>query len=923
MKKNKIVIDLDVNLNHIKNITLKQYNQYSQWIVVRITENGKPFFIDDKDICIFKMCTPDKREIYNDCVFVDNCIVVEITQNCCTNSGTGIAELNILDEEKEAQIASFNFNIVIEKSAYDNESIEGSNEYKSLADRIIAADKAIENAEIATDNANTAADNADAATKDLQDKLDSHHFVLTEDKDVANGVPSLDENVKVPIIELYEATTTQKGITQLTDSVTSTSNTTAATPNSVKMVNDSIIAECERAIESEEILESKKADISNPTFTGIPKAPTASVGTNTTQIPTTEFVQTSVSNGIAASDAMIIKGTIGSNTETGMQGTINVLPTTYKTGWTYRVVADGTYAGQICEIGDLIIALVDRNGSNNADSDWCVAQTNINGAITGVKSGDAYVECSQSGSAVTIKHKDISRTNVTSTISPSIGGNFTAIKSITSDIKGHVTAVNTETVTLPPGTLTEFLTQAEYDSLPQSVQENGTIYFITDSDAAVDPGESDYLIPVASPDTLGGVKTGYAQNGRNFPVQLDEERMYVNVPESEGGSGEWASKEIYGDTFVSMGREQDTIVGAYSFSFGNYTAAIGDSSHAEGVGSVARGDSSHAEGVQSDAQGHGSHAEGYETITRANYAHAEGMRSVANGYASHSEGYETQAIASSSHAEGTYTKAIGGMSHAEGSYTSADNYSSHASGKWNKEMELGGADNIQKGDVFVIGNGTGESMKSNALRVTYTGEILGTKAFQSSGADYAEYFEKKEGIGEDWTGFFVTIKDGYIKKADEGDYILGIVSGNPSIIGNSDEDYYWRYERDKFNRIVMEDVPETVQAMDEDGKLIFDKETHKPVMIETGRIIPNARMKFAEDYDPSKQDNYIPREKRDEWECVGMLGVLPVWDDGTCLPDHYCKCEQNGVATFSSKRGFDTFMVIERISENIVSVIIK
>lgn len=286
------MIDLDVNLNHIKNITLKQYNQYSQWIVVRITENGKPFFIDDKDICIFKMCTPDKREIYNDCVFVDNCIVVEITQNCCTNSGTGIAELNIIDEEKEAQIASFNFNIVIEKSAYDNESIEGSNEYKSLADRIIAADKAIENAEIATDNANTAADNADAATKDLQDKLDSHHFVLTEDKDVANGVPSLDENVKVPIIELYEATTTQKGITQLTDSVTSTSNTTAATPNSVKMVNDSIIAECERAIESEEILESKKADISSPTFTGIPKAPTASVGTNTTQIATTEFVQT-------------------------------------------------------------------------------------------------------------------------------------------------------------------------------------------------------------------------------------------------------------------------------------------------------------------------------------------------------------------------------------------------------------------------------------------------------------------------------------------------------------------------------------------------------------------------------------------------------------------------------------------------------
>lgn len=533
MNKNKIVIDLDVNLNHVKNITLKQYNQYSQWIVIRITENGKPFFIDDKDVCIFKMLTPDKREIYNDCVFVDNCIVVEITKNCCINSGMGIAELNILDQDKESQIASFNFNIVIEKSAYDNENIEGSNEYKSLADRVIAADKAIENAEIATDNANTAAENADAATKDLQDKLDSHHFVLTEDKDIANGVPSLDENIKVPIIELYEATTSQKGITQLADSITSTSITTAATPNSVKMVNDSIIAEHERATNIEGNLESKKANISSPTFTGIPKAPTASVGTNTTQIATTEFVQTSVSNGIAASDAMIIKGTIGSDTVTGIQGTISILPTTYKTGWTYRVVANGTYAGQVCEIGDLIIALVDRNGTNNADSDWCIAQTNINGAITGIKSGDAYIECSQSGSVITIKHKDVHKTNTTSTAAPSNGGSFTAIKSITSDTKGHITGVNTETVTLPPGTLTEFLTQEAYDALPQSVQENGTIYFVPDSNTEINPGENEYSIPVASSSVRGGVKIGYTQNGRNFPVQLSNERAYVNVPENE------------------------------------------------------------------------------------------------------------------------------------------------------------------------------------------------------------------------------------------------------------------------------------------------------------------------------------------------------------------------------------------------------
>ena len=186
-----------------------------------------------------------------------------------------------------------------------------------------------------------------------------------------------------------------------------------------------------------------KAPLAGPTFTGTPKAPTASAGTNTTQIATTAFVQTAISNGLAASDAMIIKGTIGTN------GTVTALPTTYKTGWTYRVVTAGTYAGEVCEIGDLIIALIDRSGSNNANSDWCVAQTNINGAITGVKGDNTYLTASQSGSVVTVSHKDVTRSNTTSTASPSHGGTFTAVKSISSDAKGHVTAVDTETVTLP------------------------------------------------------------------------------------------------------------------------------------------------------------------------------------------------------------------------------------------------------------------------------------------------------------------------------------------------------------------------------------------------------------------------------------------------------------------------------------------
>ena len=96
---------------------------------------------------------------------------------------------------------------------------------------------------------------------------------------------------------------------------------------------------------------------------------------------------------------------------------------------------------------------------------------------------------------------------------------------------------------------------------------------------------------------------------------------------------------------------------------------------------------------------------------------------------------------------------------------------------------------------------------------------------------------------------------------------------NPSVVGNADEDYYWRYERDNFNRIVMEDEPETVQATDDEGNHLFNEETHEPVMVETGNIISNARMKLAKDYDPSLQENYIPRSGMglcwDAWSASG------------------------------------------------------
>jgi Flp pilus assembly pilin Flp len=55
---------------------------------------------------------------------------------------------------------------------------------------------------------------------------------------------------------------------------------------------------------------SSKADLNSPALTGTPTAPTASAGTNTTQVATTAFVQTALSAAFTSGMIMMWSGTI-------------------------------------------------------------------------------------------------------------------------------------------------------------------------------------------------------------------------------------------------------------------------------------------------------------------------------------------------------------------------------------------------------------------------------------------------------------------------------------------------------------------------------------------------------------------------------------------------------------------------------------
>ena len=76
----------------------------------------------------------------------------------------------------------------------------------------------------------------------------------------------------------------------------------------------------------------------------------------------------------------------------------------------------------------------------------------VNSGASIVIAGGVDVTTVLVGNTLTINHDGVTRTVTTSSASPSFGGTFTAVDSVTSTATGHITALNLKTVTLPTPT---------------------------------------------------------------------------------------------------------------------------------------------------------------------------------------------------------------------------------------------------------------------------------------------------------------------------------------------------------------------------------------------------------------------------------------------------------------------------------------
>lgn len=363
-----------------------------------------------------------------------------------------------------------------------------------------------------------------------------------------------------------------------------------------------------------------------------------------------------------------------------------------------------------------------------------------------------------------------------------------------------------------------------------------------------------------------------------------------------------------------------------------YSEASGAASHCEGGGNIASGHYSHAEGVCTKASGLRSHAQGSDTIASGITAFASGCSTTASGQTSYAGGADTIASGPCSFAIGSSTKASHANTFSEGNQTEANTYNCHASGSntiasnqcsysmghFNAAMITGGSPYNKVGTALVIGNGTSINARSNAFSVQFSGITKAANTITASTtADYAEFFEwlDKNPNVEDRVGYFVTLDGDKIKIAEaDDDYILGIISGAPFVLGNGDCDVWnGMYLRDEFRRLKEEPAPKVIQ--------VKNKETKKYENQIVEGEYEGTRYIINPDYDASQE--YKSRFDRPEWAAVGMLGVLPVRHDGTAQVNGYVTVGPNGIATACEKTAANAYRVIKENSDSVVEIIFR
>jgi hypothetical protein len=129
----------------------------------------------------------------------------------------------------------------------------------------------------------------------------------------------------------------------------------------------------------------------------------------------------------------------------------------------------------------------------------------------------------------------MSGANVTVAGDLTVSGTTTTVNSNTVNIGDSIITLNSDEVGTPSenggieierGTSTNTLLVFNESADRWTFTNDGTTYY----NIPISTEYNDYALPLATSATRGGAKIGYVESGKNYPVELSSEKMYVNVP---------------------------------------------------------------------------------------------------------------------------------------------------------------------------------------------------------------------------------------------------------------------------------------------------------------------------------------------------------------------------------------------------------
>ena len=188
--------------------------------------------------------------------------------------------------------------------------------------------------------------------------------------------------------------------------------------------------------------------------------------------------------------------------------------------------------------------LIYNTATDKVKVDNGTAFVDISGDITEVAAG-TYLNGGGTTGVVTLNHDSTTRTDTTSTATPGYGATFTAIDSLSTNATGHVTGINTKTVTLPAAEDYTWTLSADSGS-NQTINKNDTVDIAGGTNITTTVAATDTVtIDLDDSITLAGELTVNGTGQSSFAGQ-------VTIPTTPVAGTDAASK-AYVDGLVAGG----------------------------------------------------------------------------------------------------------------------------------------------------------------------------------------------------------------------------------------------------------------------------------------------------------------------------------------------------------------------------------